>query len=251
MFPLPMLATTPVNLDTLDSRHAFRYHLAFMKNTILRALNNIYAQAREFQSGDARLAAFLEYIAGFCDILVLHIRMDACLFQAPVITDIALEKLLGEGCVQDMRKVVHGAKRLKKLARKYTRHTRDYDGREIIAHLSFGEEFSARSWAQMHTIDPKRLEDACSEAEMRDGLRQFIECYVHESDVAFLVPFIHSHHDNETSLYWPTVSPEGRIMLPCLAKTYARSWELAPFDISTGRRRRYREHKTPPVNVQF
>lgn len=46
---------------------------------------------------------------------------DKDLFRTPVISGIALEKLLGEGCVQDMRKVVKGAKRLKKLARKYVK----------------------------------------------------------------------------------------------------------------------------------
>lgn len=44
---------------------------------------------------------------------------DKDLFRTPIIAGVALEKLLGEGCVQDMRKVVKGAKKLKKLARKY------------------------------------------------------------------------------------------------------------------------------------
>jgi hypothetical protein len=41
------------------------------------------------------------------------------LFYTPVIAGVALKKLLGEGCVQNMRKVVKGANKLKKLARKY------------------------------------------------------------------------------------------------------------------------------------
>ena len=44
------------------------------KNTILRALNNIHTHAREFQCDDPRLTAFFEYIEGFCDVLMLHIR---------------------------------------------------------------------------------------------------------------------------------------------------------------------------------
>ena len=44
---------------------------------------------------------------------------DDDLFHTPVIAGVALKKLLGEGCVQDMRKVVKGAKKLKKLAREY------------------------------------------------------------------------------------------------------------------------------------
>jgi hypothetical protein len=46
---------------------------------------------------------------------------DKDLFHTPVIAGVALKKLLGEGCVQDMRKVVEGAKKLKELARKYTK----------------------------------------------------------------------------------------------------------------------------------
>jgi hypothetical protein len=41
------------------------------------------------------------------------------LFHTPVIAGVALEKLLGEGCVQSMWKVVKGAIKLKKLAWKY------------------------------------------------------------------------------------------------------------------------------------
>jgi hypothetical protein len=88
---------------------------------------------------------------------------DNHLFRTPVIAGVALEKLLGEGCVQDMRKVVKGADKLKKLALKYAKvgaafscdlvniDTKQKPGRyessKIIARLSFAEEFSARSWA--------------------------------------------------------------------------------------------------------
>jgi hypothetical protein len=92
---------------------------------------------------------------------------DERLFKFPVITSTALSEALGEGCVQDMRKVVHGAEVLKGLAQEYTQvgvkciinlffvdtdaiqFPNDYDGREIIRHLSFGNEFAARSWAQV------------------------------------------------------------------------------------------------------
>ena len=46
---------------------------------------------------------------------------DKDLFHTPVIAGVALEKLLDKGCVQDMRKVVKGANKLKKLAQKYAK----------------------------------------------------------------------------------------------------------------------------------
>jgi hypothetical protein len=46
------------------------------KNTILRALNNIYTLARELQRDDPRLEAFFQYISGTCDVLVLHIHSE-------------------------------------------------------------------------------------------------------------------------------------------------------------------------------
>jgi len=56
---------------------------------------------------------------------------DERLFGSPVIIDVALEKLLNEGCVQDMRKVVQGAEQLKRLAQKYAKvgaaHTASFD----------------------------------------------------------------------------------------------------------------------------
>jgi hypothetical protein len=46
---------------------------------------------------------------------------DEDLFHTPVIAGVVLQKLLGEGCVQDMRKVVKGANKLKELARKFVK----------------------------------------------------------------------------------------------------------------------------------
>ncbi|KAI0256427.1 hypothetical protein BJV78DRAFT_465404 [Lactifluus subvellereus] len=243
MFPLPMFATIPVDLESIDSRHAIPYHLAFMKNTILRGLNNIYTLACEIRRDDPRLGPFLQYIAGYCDVLVLHINMDERLFRAPVIADSALEKVLGKNCVQDMRRVVRDAELLKGLAQEFAQHPGNYNGCTIIEQLSFGNEFAARSWTQLHSIDVRRLESAYSEAEMRRKLREVIDAFVHQSDIAFLIPFIRSHHDRKTSLYWPAISPKSRMIVLCLAKTYARSWELAPYDISTGRERGSRETK--------
>jgi len=44
------------------------------KNTISRAMNNIHTHALELRCDDPRLTAFFEYIGGFCDVLMLHIR---------------------------------------------------------------------------------------------------------------------------------------------------------------------------------
>jgi len=228
----------------MDSRYAVRYHLAFMKNTILRALNNIHTHALTLPLDDPLLSAFLEYIMGLCDVLVLHIDTDKVLFYTRVIAGVALEKLLDEGCVQDMRKVVTGAKELKELAREYAERPELYDGSEIIARLSFAEEFSARSWAQLHSIDASRLVLVCSEEDMRYGLCYIITLFLERSYAPFLVPFIHSHHDRKTSTYWPPIRAEDRMTVPCLAKVHSRSWELAPFDIFTGREQGSREAKT-------
>ena len=46
---------------------------------------------------------------------------DERLFHSPIFAGVALVKLSGEGCVQDMRRVLKGAERLKELVRKYAR----------------------------------------------------------------------------------------------------------------------------------
>jgi hypothetical protein len=90
---------------------------------------------------------------------------DEHLFRTPVIAGVALEKLLGEDCVQNMQKVVEEANELKKLALEYAKvgvtlmfdlvsvdakqRPGRYESSKIIARLSFAEEFSARSWAQV------------------------------------------------------------------------------------------------------
>jgi hypothetical protein len=74
----------------------------------------------------------------------------------------------------------------------HKQNPKDYDGNKIIARLSFGREFSARSWAQVswrhnramlsdtpetdcsarqiHSIDVERLQSACQESEMRQRI---------------------------------------------------------------------------------
>ena len=119
-----------------DNVHPDDWH---QKNTILRALNNIHTHARELRCDDPRLTAFFEYMEGFCDVLMLHIRgkhavswtsivvaqrhvaytADERLFHSPIFAGVALVKLSGEGGVQDMRRVFRGAERLKELVRKY------------------------------------------------------------------------------------------------------------------------------------
>lgn len=46
---------------------------------------------------------------------------DERLFHSPIFAGVALVKLSGEGCVQDMRRVLRGAEKLKKLVLKYAR----------------------------------------------------------------------------------------------------------------------------------
>ncbi|KAH9986743.1 hypothetical protein BJV74DRAFT_514768 [Russula compacta] len=246
MFPLPMLATIPTDLDSMDSRYAFLYHISFIKNTILRALNNIHTLARELRCDDPRRKAFIKYIVGVCDVLVLYVHTEQCFFRTPVSAGVVLEKPLGEGCVPDMGKVVKMARELKELARGYADCPKDYDGCEIIARLSFGEEFSARSWVQIRYLDMSCLElgAACTEREMRHWIWKATTSFLDQPNTAFLIPFIHSHHDIETSRYWLRNSPEDRIVLTCLAKVHSsrRLWELAPFDISTGTKRRSKLH---------
>lgn len=48
-------------------------------------------------------------------------QADKVLFRTRAIGGVALEKVLNEGCVQDMEKVVKGAEKLKKLAREYAK----------------------------------------------------------------------------------------------------------------------------------
>ena len=46
---------------------------------------------------------------------------DERLFHSPIFAGVALVKLSGEGCVQDMRRVLKGTEKLRKLVQKYAR----------------------------------------------------------------------------------------------------------------------------------
>ncbi|KAI6007664.1 hypothetical protein F5J12DRAFT_829720 [Pisolithus orientalis] len=73
-----------------------------------------------------------------------------------------------------------------------------------------------------------------------------IEWFASHSDMTFLLPFVISHHDPNTS-YWPPVQEQGMQALPVLLKAHeervsvsmalfpfhalsSRCWQFAPFD---------------------
>ncbi|KAI0041295.1 hypothetical protein FA95DRAFT_711223 [Auriscalpium vulgare] len=218
----------PCSKPVASPCHALPYTMSFMKNTLLVGLNNIHERAR-IDARDPRLPAFLTYIAGICDVLALHVKADERFFRARMQKGKALADILGQGCLPDLRDVLVRVKGLKDAVNAYAKTPQRYDPARIIALLSFGDDFRRKLGTQITSVDVRVVANAVPADEMAAALKGIIEWMCTQSDITFLVPFIHAHHNRASSQYWPPMTREGWEVLPMMAKQYASCWELAPY----------------------
>lgn len=97
MFPLlPIISD---DLASLDPRVALRYQNTFMKNALIRGLNDIYLAASTINDGEhPNFREFMEYAQMVCEMIKLHLRGDDVFFTTPNSDGQSLTDILGEDC---------------------------------------------------------------------------------------------------------------------------------------------------------
>ncbi|EIM79991.1 uncharacterized protein STEHIDRAFT_163245 [Stereum hirsutum FP-91666 SS1] len=241
VFPQSTLDTAGFDADAHDydyadcgtrrnsARRAIPYEMGFMKNVLLRALNNIYSLG---VSDDimTQKAEFEKYIVGVCGVLLVHIQGDINFFTTPSQSGIVLsdEAVLGNECLPELKDIVEDVKRLQEVLRGWV-ESGDYDSSQLLDLLAFGPDLAKRMHAQVNAVDVDRLIEVVDEEEVKEMLSANVEWFAGHNDLPFLIPFLQAHHDIETSSHWPPITEEGRQVLPVLAEQYAGYVDTLPF----------------------
>ncbi|KAF9482202.1 hypothetical protein BDN70DRAFT_930180 [Pholiota conissans] len=232
MFPLPLLNTVPDNLEKMRARTALQYQNAFMKNTLVRALNNIYDAAPRVKSSHPAFASFMGYIEMVCDVASLHIQGDEVFAQS-----------LAQHCKsyrwptnKSGPAALNALKSLRHTASDWKKDGRSYNAGHIQKSLNGME---AVLLEVVHKQVPKFSGDAVPSTISDDKISELVTenmvWLMTNSDVHILVPFCMTHHDVKTSKHWPPVTEEGVQAMPDLVKEFASHWTFAPFDPITRR----------------
>ncbi|VDB95372.1 unnamed protein product [Peniophora sp. CBMAI 1063] len=230
--PLAPFPVTNADLMTLDARVALPIEMSFMKNVLLCGINNVATRAPKIKATDA--AVFSSYVSHMLDIILIHIRVNKHFFTTPLENGLVLTSVLGPGCTPDSTSVCD------KITRARDSLKGAFDGKALVGQLNtFADELRALWHGQLAAItgNVKALSAKQTDTEVRAATRNAVMYFASQSDPAFLVPFILSHHDRATSKFWPPTTPEGWAALPALMKVHADFWNFVPFDPTTGAKR--------------
>ncbi|KAF9467378.1 hypothetical protein BDZ94DRAFT_1382522 [Collybia nuda] len=245
-FPLPLLPTIPDNLDDMDSRKSIRYINTFMKNALIRGLNNVYTLAELVEDSETILCSFLDYALVVCDMICLHIEgtqpcCDESFFTTPNSEGVALLKILGKSSnMNDGGKMYNDIKALQQKIYAWKESPSTYSPNLLrMAVIQFAQEVYWKmekqrgrlpNKTQVESMDADVLAKAITDKALRSMIDENLQWLASHSDITYLLPFVLSHHDVRTSSYWPSVSPEGLEMVPELVMVHAECWEFAPID---------------------
>ncbi|KAH7921286.1 hypothetical protein BV22DRAFT_1038858 [Leucogyrophana mollusca] len=232
-YPLPALPSVPEDLDSIDSRKALPYVMAFMKNTLIRALNNIYRAAPLLATDGANIRAFLEYVRCVCTLLRVHLEGDHLFFTSTA-HGLPLTTTVGPACNPDDLSI-HDS--LTQLNATLTTWSQDpavlYSADALRQALAFGPHLVNCMQTQLAALSFDSLSSAISDKDLREMIRDNVEWFASNSDTSFLLPFVISHHDSNTSPHWPTIHEQGLKALPTLMREHAGCWQFAPIDPMT------------------
>lgn len=229
MFPLPLFPTIPDDLESMDSRRSVQHMNTFMKNTLIRGVNNIYETACLVNNG--KLAYdFLRYAITVLDMLRLHIEGDQMFFIRRNAQDTSLIDFLGiAGSYASEFSVLHDAvKDLQQKLQSWTTSPETYSCMNVRHSLeTFAEPMLQSMASQRKLLGKDYMMKFSAEAELRDMI----------TDMSVLLPFVLSHHDPATSAHWPSVAPEGLKLVPDFVNKDPMCWNFAPLDPITKQKR--------------
>ncbi|KIJ65771.1 hypothetical protein HYDPIDRAFT_109780 [Hydnomerulius pinastri MD-312] len=228
-YPLPLLPSTSVDINAIDSREALPCLMAFMKNTLIRGLNRIFAFSPQVSASDPKLAPFLDYSRSVIKLLDLNLQGDYIFFTSNSAGE-SLEKALGPACNPDFIRVRDQLAALDDVLGEWIKNYSLYSVDSLREYLTFGPLMVSCMQSQLRALAFERISAAVSDKDLREMIQVNVEWFASQSDISFLLPFVISHHDPSTSPYWPTVHEQGTEALPSLLKQHQECWQFAPLD---------------------
>ncbi|EGO00868.1 hypothetical protein SERLA73DRAFT_159508 [Serpula lacrymans var. lacrymans S7.3] len=230
LFPLPMLPSIPDNLDSLDSRKALPFLMAFMKNTLIRGLNNVHQVAPLLNSNNPRTIFFLKYITSLCKLLRTHLEGDRLFFSLALPGGKALRDIVSIDCHPDLTFVHKALDQVESKLDAWTKNPASYCSLTLRQGIEFAPTMIVKMQVQLNLLSFDYISSLISDKDLRPMIQANMEWFASHSDITFLLPFVISHHDTSTSPHWPTITEQGAAALPSLIKEHAGCWEFAPID---------------------
>ncbi|ETW80240.1 hypothetical protein HETIRDRAFT_147785 [Heterobasidion irregulare TC 32-1] len=234
-YPISLLPINNADIDSMNPYRALPSSMSLMKNTLLRALNNIHQLAPRLSPAHLATSDFLSYVDNVCGVLLVHMNNDETFFKTPSPGGVVLGNVLH--CAGISSGVVRRVETLRVLVRGWKDIPREYNATAMTGALDFGEDLAREMRDLVAKVERRRLEQAVTAHELTSMIQANVERFASQNDITFLVPFLFSHHDRSKSPNWPPTTPEGREALPLLAEHHAGCWRLAPFSVLTGEER--------------
>ncbi|KAG9220966.1 hypothetical protein CCMSSC00406_0002434 [Pleurotus cornucopiae] len=252
-YPLAKLPTSPDNITAMDPRHALKLGMAFTKNGLLQALNNLHNLAPAVEASRSAFVPFLDYASMTFSILLLHLEGDDLFFSTPNNSQgKTLQAILGANCNPTMSAVVGSTKKAQVLIEQWRKTPEDYTAAALRSAIDFGPHMLELMQAQVRSfIDIKRLEGSLTAEEIKTMVagplsppsfqansdcmdKENVGWFETQVGVEALLPFVVSHHDVGASKFWPPIHPDGIALIPQLIEDNAARWQFAPVHPVTG-----------------
>ncbi|KZT23597.1 hypothetical protein NEOLEDRAFT_1069281 [Neolentinus lepideus HHB14362 ss-1] len=232
-FPLDTLPVLPDDLESMDPFTVLPQLMALMKNTLIRGMNNIHQIAGVINPLHPDLRHYLRYVECYCDILKMHFQGDNVFFTKPVCSGKPLMVIISPACNPSTELFQESLEHLHKLVRNYVENPSAYSGSAVRDCLTFGPKMIEQMKAQIEAIEIDELRRHVSTENIISMIQESIDWFAENTDVAFMAPFVLTHHDPATSRYWPPITPDGQSKLPAVLKVHEGVWQFAPFDAVT------------------
>ncbi|KAF4563447.1 hypothetical protein AB1N83_002581 [Pleurotus pulmonarius] len=227
-YPLAKLPTSPDDITAMDPRHALKLGMAFTKNGLLQALNNLHNLAPAVEASRSAFVPFLDYASVTFSILLLHLEGDDLFFSTPNSQGKTLQAILGANCNPKMDTVVGATKKAQVLVEQWRNTPEGYTAVALRSAIDFGPHMLELMQAQIASIDIKRLEANLTAEEIGTMVADNVSWFENQVGVEALLPFVVSHHDAAASKFWPPIHPDGIALIPQLIEDNAARWQFAP-----------------------
>ncbi|THV06687.1 hypothetical protein K435DRAFT_451282 [Dendrothele bispora CBS 962.96] len=233
-----MIELLPVVAEDISASSA-RDHLvcvnALMKNTLIRALNQILQLVPSIQSGQSpAFVGFMEYVVVFCDMTCLHLSGDERFLTTPNAEGIALVEVFGPECNPNGKSLRERLEKLREVASSFKESPAEADMSKLEVLLGDGGELGKMMKKQLELMGDKNLGKDIKDEVLRNMIQENIGWISQNSDITVLLPFIVAHHDPSTAGGWPQIPPEGLAELPKMVEVRAECWKFAPFNPVSG-----------------
>ncbi|KAJ8696672.1 hypothetical protein PTI98_006522 [Pleurotus ostreatus] len=152
-YPLTKLPTSPDDITAMDPRHALKLGMAFTKNGLLQALNNLYNLAPAVEASRSAFVPFLDYASMTFSILLLHLEGDDLFFSTPNNGQgKTLQAILGANCNPTMSAVVRSIKKAQVLIEQWRKTPEDYTAAALRSAIDFGPHMLELMQAQVRSL---------------------------------------------------------------------------------------------------